>query len=270
MIEIREEFSSYLSSHRESLLRRPLTLKNLLKARSLMDSSYEEFTKVLARAMHDYIVLICAGEARHGDERGSSHYHTAFWGGRRSEVFDEAKRFNPLETLKETKWVFSGVGWEDGYGGEAWETIAHLGLRYYEFESLPDRDTVFIDMCFDLRHNNGFAFDKDIIFCPSGYLQALLDTKKRKHGIGVSDLKEFVYKADLVLPRKFYSGLSILKNLKVKLLDWLDTRGWSLIRVSDYHLEELKPLLVKWRNESLPGDRVEREVHVEEEDEDWI
>jgi cyclophilin family peptidyl-prolyl cis-trans isomerase len=65
--------------------------------------------------------------------------------------------------------AFAGPGVE--FGGEAWAPVAAM-LRRYVLHELPD--SVFVDQCFTLEHNNGSLFDK---YHDTTTMRAVLDAQ---------------------------------------------------------------------------------------------
>lgn len=115
----------------------------------------EKFIENLACMMFDYVVLACAGEARHGPNHVKHYIDGIRRGGSRESVYSEARNFSPRDILTKCISLFRDYSWPSSYGGDKWADIAEAGLKFW---TLP-RDG-FIDHCVDLCHNGGTAFNK--------------------------------------------------------------------------------------------------------------
>lgn len=119
------------------------------------------FVNQLAKAMFDYMVLVCLGEARHA--KNKCDYDIAIFENlpgsfARNDCY-ACPHFEPRNLLLTFAELFeeswTGDRWADGYGGNAWADIAKGALLYYTMS--PE---VFIDHAVDLSHNNGVFFNK--------------------------------------------------------------------------------------------------------------
>lgn len=122
----------------------------------------EEYNAKLARAIFDYTVAVCLGEARHAASRTKNTLKNFPFSpsNSRDYVLKSANDWEPFSALRACALLFGpDVSWESGYGGLKWEAIAKAGLMY---KTCPD--SVFIDHCVDLSHNNNSYFDKGYIF----------------------------------------------------------------------------------------------------------
>lgn len=135
------------------------------------------FTKQLAQAMEDYLVLACAGEMRHGRHKCDMCYSSFPSGGSRSNVWGDIVRFEPKHIMNMAATLFQDYKWESGYGGKKWGQCAQAYVERHTKEHIMQKDTVFVDHCFDLQHNNGTVFNKGCdIFRDTG-IGYLLDVK---------------------------------------------------------------------------------------------
>jgi len=67
--------------------------------------------------------------------------------------------YEPYRMLSVCESAFYELYWDDGYGGEAWGFIANRAKLYGKIE-----DSIYVDMCFSLSHNNNSYIDKDFLF----------------------------------------------------------------------------------------------------------
>lgn len=115
----------------------------------------ENYNSMLATAIYDYTVLVVSGEMRHGSKM-SEFYHPNFGSMLgRSGAYATALQYNPVELLEIAHYMFDTHRWHAGYGGKSWAKIAEAGLNRNRWT-----DTIFIDHCVDLSHNNSIYFDK--------------------------------------------------------------------------------------------------------------
>lgn len=72
--------------------------------------------------------------------------------------------------------LFRDHEWNRSFGGEAWAVIAETALWFVE-EKIGH--TVFVDRVFDLQHNTGRVFNKDLmVVANDAYIGAMLNLKK--------------------------------------------------------------------------------------------
>ena len=155
----------------------------------------------VAERLAMYLVLACGGEVRH-----AGTYWTkcaAAVGTLRSQfgvLLDADDRFaaqkssvNKLKNLpleKQVRFlelvieVFEQGDWSRSFGGRAWAAIAQAALGFLTGKL---SHSVFADHAFDLQHNNGTVFGKNVMIDvrSSSDLHRLLDLKK--HATGVAD-----------------------------------------------------------------------------------
>ena len=137
-----------------------------------------QFTKQLAKSMEDYLVLACAGEMRHGKHKCDMCYSTFPVGGSRSNVWGDIVSFNPQQIMNMAANLFQNYRWEGGYGGKKWGQCAQAYIDRYTDGHIMQKDTVFVDHCFDLQHNNGTVFNKGCDIFKETSIGYLLDTKR--------------------------------------------------------------------------------------------
>jgi hypothetical protein len=119
----------------------------------------ELFEGKLAAALHDYIFIICGGEARHASMY-STRYIPDFPSQHdsRPRAYQIMPKFNPEKCVDMLINLFDGYFWHKGYGGESWTRIARALKLFYNKPALPK--AVLIDHCVNISHNGGLAFDK--------------------------------------------------------------------------------------------------------------
>lgn len=110
----------------------------------------------LARAIYDYLALICFGEARHAKNKASHYVEGLPTCSERSTQYDRAAQYNPQQFLPVLEELFEVAKWDSGYGGTSWARIARAAQMY---GTVPD--AVFVDHCVDLSHNNSLCFNKE-------------------------------------------------------------------------------------------------------------
>ena len=114
------------------------------------------YQKKLARAIYDYLALICFGEARHAINKASHYVDGLPTCRERSTQYDQAIQYNPRQFLPVLEELFNIATWDSGYGGTSWARIARAAQMY---GTVPD--AVFVDHCVDLSHNNSLCFNKE-------------------------------------------------------------------------------------------------------------
>lgn len=224
--------------------------------------SYKEaYVKNLARAVFDYTVLACAGEARHA--RACTGYYNPYipQGGGRGSAMEYAKRYEPYSVLRACYRLFNELDWGSNYGGEAWARIAHAGLQYGKWD-----DVTFIDHCVDLSHNSSPYFDKCqagiFEMCSSSRYEELLDMKR---SYAPEDL---IY--ELFLSTKLQALIERACNLGIlpEFMRAFRERSKSTQADIDYCVKlvlEYSP--VSWGEAILPDEIVEDQEEEEEEEE---
>ena len=192
----------------------------------------EMYDWCFARAIYDYIVLIVAAEMRHAPEYCETYYknykfHRNDYS--RSEVYGEVDVvYQPQDILRAGVFLFS-KDWDSAYGGPKWGQIAKSGTYYGKM-----KDSIFIDHCVDLSHNNSTFFDKGAgIFTmrtSTDSYQCLLQYKYETSG------EEFfgIYDNKIINPvvRKFIERAYALGLTKFKLPEM----DWGYVVAKDYRL----------------------------------
>lgn len=160
----------------------------------------EERKNFVAREIADvfclYYFRACLGEMRHFHTKGTAVEKGSQVLARRigSLITEELPKtamsreafvgkIKHPETLKEAINIMRAVEtgfkrfkWPGGYGGLAWGNIATALLKYLVGEYSP---VMFVDVCFNLRHNGGIAFNKfDWMGYQEDLLTAQLDVKQ--------------------------------------------------------------------------------------------
>ena len=120
----------------------------------------DRFTQKLGEILHDYLFLICGGEARHAISKSQYYIPNIPYGGARSESYDKLKQYNPRQASDVLIKLFSSPCRENSYGGAKWANIAQAVKMFYEKNSNPNHIDVIIDHCVDLSHNGGICFNK--------------------------------------------------------------------------------------------------------------
>ena len=209
------------------------------------------FEERFAKALFDYMVMACAGEARHASDKCSYYLDYLPTGGGRYSSAEVAFRYDPISVSKVTQYLFEH-DWAGGYGGRAWAKIARA-VRYYKEMPL----TAFIDHCVDLSHNNGSVFNKyDLrVFRVCSNYAAFLDDKSE------AETPEELVRA--VCRHGFCSGLSSrLFNLvdRAEALGFFSPDLFERMYDACHHLRyEVDKLLTEyepivWGEEMLPDD----------------
>lgn len=93
--------------------------------------------------------------------------------------------------------LFKRTGWEEGYGGARWATIAECLLGFLKGELSP---TIFSDQVFDLRHNGGELFDKHQMIYEVSGIKKLLDLKKMDGTVAALKRSCEIYRAAMTPP----------------------------------------------------------------------
>lgn len=194
----------------------------------------EVYDKHFARAIYDYIVMIVAAEMRHASEYCEVYFRNYQFKRNeysRSEVYEEISVvYQPQDILRAGIFLFS-KDWDSAYGGPKWGQIAKSGTYYGKM-----KDSIFIDHCVDLSHNNSTFFDKGAgIFAmktSTDSYQCLLQYKYEISGERFFEL----YDDKIINPviRKFIERAYALGLTKFKLpeTDWsyVIQKGYRLFR----------------------------------------
>lgn len=111
----------------------------------------------LARAIYDYIAIVCSCELRHMEDKADNYFVDWYTSSTcRDNVGRYSVEYRPDSIIKAAMIGFGpDVKWASSYGGKKWWAIAKAGTYY---NNLPN--TVFIDHAVDLSHNNSVFFDK--------------------------------------------------------------------------------------------------------------
>lgn len=160
----------------------------------------EERKVFVAREIADVLCLYfykaCLGELRH--VKGKASDFTKFWGatalmrrvesligqeisgGDRDEFVNSVTMPTTLKeaitTMRAVEAAFSKLPWRGGYGGKKWGKIAQVLLKYLAGDYSP---IMFVDNCFNLKHNGGCAFGKfSWITCNNGIIKYQLNHKQ--------------------------------------------------------------------------------------------
>jgi hypothetical protein len=140
----------------------------------------KKHSEQLAEKMLNYLVVSCAGEARHlfsycsgtatslnptaqgfikgmkesNENGGYSASRDNMW----RTGYSLAKKFGYDEILKALEQIFGELNWKsDGYGGDAWAKIARHAHMY---ASKDINAIIFIDGIMAIAHNGGWAYNK--------------------------------------------------------------------------------------------------------------
>jgi phosphohistidine swiveling domain-containing protein len=110
-------------------------------------------------------------------------------------------------------WITRGYNnpsWQGAFGGPKWGVISGMVLKYLKGELTP---TMFVDACFNLKHNGGCAFDKfEWISAGKNLLTKQLDAKQSSKGIVALDqLMQSTYGS---IPKAIIDEPSILPGYK--------------------------------------------------------
>jgi hypothetical protein len=156
------------------------------------DEAWARVANPLAAAFRDYCAIECWDELLHARYACEVYYPSALHKSQRLSC-------TPESILKATYDIFE-KNWEDdeSYGGSSWLEIAKAGLMY---NKVPD--TVFIDHCVDLSHNDGLFLDKHSIFTNEFNDDLYMDFLSIKSKGNVKQIYEFLtenyWEGDLVL-----------------------------------------------------------------------
>lgn len=192
----------------------------------------EVYDKNFARAIYDYIALIVAAEMRHASEYCEMYFRNYQFKRNeysRSDVYGEVDViYQPQDILRAGVFLFS-KDWDSAYGGPKWGQIAKSGTYYGKM-----KDSIFIDHCVDLSHNNSTFFDKGAgIFAmktSTNSYQCLLQYKYEISGERFFEL----YDDKIINPviRKFIERAYTLNLTKFKLPE----TNWDYVFEKDYRL----------------------------------
>ncbi len=146
-------------------------LNNAVVEHPTLSSVYEDYAEVLAKPLAVYLDAAVGGEAR--------HCHGGFMGmhgGPRSlarAAWLKIRRKEGISSLLQLRDAFNiQSNWGGAFGGPKWGKATDVLYRFLKAE-IPAG--VFIDLAFDLEHNNGCIFNKIAskgIKCPGGYIDA--------------------------------------------------------------------------------------------------
>lgn len=187
-----------------------------------------KYEKNLATAIHDYTVIVVAGEMRHA-HRHCSRYYTDFYtqSADREHVYQACLKYSPRDLLRAGEYIYSR-SWDSGYGGAKWALIAKGGLMYYT--STP---MLFIDHMVDISHNNSIYFDKGAnimdYYAPESYLRFL---NKKKFG----EIDEILIYGLSKTYQNFVDRANVLFGFDIR-LPWFDTSVVDQIVINYQPLE---------------------------------
>ena len=140
--------------------------------------TYDRFADTFAHTLRDYLVLICAGEARHagsckcGMIREIPQVASTPNVDQRNVIYEKTVNYDPIVTLSTTAELFGRFGWEGSVGGMQWHSIANWGLQYGKVSN-----QLFCDVVMTLQHNNSNVFGKPVMFDLDNSLGIFLNTK---------------------------------------------------------------------------------------------
>lgn len=151
------------------------------------------YTQKFARALYDYLVLICFGEMRHADRLCRKKIENfKYYGESRDCALQGARKYSPDSIIATAREIFSARWTCSSYGGGSWLRIAEAAGMY---GTIPD--AAFVDHCVDLSHNGGLCFDK--LEANIFELRAHSDTYRRlldaKAALAPND---FIYRCSLI------------------------------------------------------------------------
>ena len=136
------------------------------------------YAKQFAVTLHDYLVTICIGEARHA-ERMSEIYCPQLTNldNNRDKCYEYTYMFDPKKALQSLCEVFSARWQGNAYGGNKWLDIAQSAMKFYSLSPI-----CFIDSVINKEHNTGQVFNKSVIFETAGSqrLKDYLDFRRNK------------------------------------------------------------------------------------------
>ena len=192
----------------------------------------EVYDRNFARAIYDYIVMIVAAEMRHASQYCEAYFRNYKFKRdeySRSDVYGEVDVvYQPQDILRAGVFLFS-KDWDSAYGGPKWGQIAKSGTYYGKM-----KDSIFIDHCVDLSHNNSTFFDKGAgIFTmktSTDNYQCLLQYKYEISGEKFFELYD--YKIINPVIRKFIERAYALGLTKFKLPE----TDWVYVVEKDYRL----------------------------------
>lgn len=132
-------------------------LSEAILSHPALQSVFNEFSEVLAQQVAIYLDTACGGEVRHklhGGFKGLPPDHRGLarrdWRG--------IRQAEGIEAVAEMRDAFNEQGsWHGGMGGKKWGIGADV---LYKFLSGAITPAAFLDMSFDLEHNNGCIFNK--------------------------------------------------------------------------------------------------------------
>lgn len=163
--------------------------------RNDLGRAYQAFVKGFARAIRDYLVATCIGEARHGENEGVGYFTALPRGGGRSGAYQVARGFSP-RCIDDLIKLFQLPWKSDGYGGPAWVRVARAAKLY---GTVPDG--IFIDLVVSVEHNGGNVFNKreirfllpfEISHHAQEHLRSFLNHKMERDLLSASPPEAFV------------------------------------------------------------------------------
>jgi len=153
----------------------------------LLRTSYNQN---LANIIFDYTVMVVASEMRYGHIKASHYFPHYYAMCGRNQVFCSCTEYSAKSILDAGLLLFGpSVEWESSFGGAPWHMIAKAGG--YK-GNIPD--SVFIDHCVDLTHNNAIYYNKS----GTGIIKALKDDTLAAYE-GFLDLKRNCPPEELLL-----------------------------------------------------------------------
>lgn len=207
-----------------------------------------------ANCLFDYLCLAVWGEARHAWTKCEQVILEIHETDNRRACQAVALDYDPYHFLPVIAELFEEKWASDAYGGLSWVKIAEAATHYGEWP-----DTVFVDHCIDLAHNNGPCFDKGVILklgCSSFDFAAFLN-QKSNYGI-----EEWTGK-DLYLPHRVAQLVMRAQTLELLEPFVVDARHKPISLINGY-----TPL--KWGTKHVSDLRWNDELESDEDEDDYL
>jgi hypothetical protein len=208
--------------------------KEPLEFKSLLDrSSVDSISKYLAQELHNntdwalhylvYAVMTELGHTSNGNEHGNVPPMKIDYSNVLNMTREELHIF-----FHQAKASFSDeTGWEgSSYGGMAWASIAELGEFVTESpQALEERRIYLMDRMFDLEHNTGLIFDKDLRLHSHSLLPQVLDAHASAES--TMQLVEYYFRLGLLTEPERSKYVQIQTELKRLSTAQLRTKGYE-------------------------------------------
>ncbi len=165
------------------------TAVHYLETKEISQKEFDTVVATIAHRFASYQYIIIQGEMRHLEDKwvaerdslielgldlgayGSLNRHNFI----KSKLVSGASREQTLALVERLANIFYGPYWQGSIGGKPWGDIAMLLLHYLHGEISP---MLYVDRCFNIRHNCGRSFNKISQFCERA-LDDLLDARER-------------------------------------------------------------------------------------------